>query len=120
MAVDTMKERILDTARWGKGLLDTLSQATLFGLPIDWLFHLVFAAAITWIASVFLARRRVIQLGIGMIMAKELFDVFAKTRVEYIRAPEADIALDLASGLIGLALGLWLARRRSIRFGGRR
>ncbi len=109
-----MKEFILDVARWGKGLFNTFSQATLFGMPLDWVFHLLGAILITWVASVYLARKRVIILGVGLLILKELLDIFAKTRLEYIRAPEADIALDLASGLVGLAIGLWLAKHRPL------
>ena len=109
-----MKERILDMARGGRNLVNNFSEATLFGVHIDWFFHLVGAALITWTASVFLTRKRVIMLGVGVIVAKELFDVFAKTRLEYIRAPGADIAMDLASGLVGLAIGLWIAKRRPL------
>lgn len=112
-----MKERILDAARWGKGILERFSTAEVLGVPIDWFFHLTFAALIAWVAAAFLPRRRVVQLGVALIVGKELFDVFAKTRLEYIRPPEADIALDLASGLAGLFLGLWLARRRPLPVG---
>jgi hypothetical protein len=83
-------------------------------MPLDWVFHLFGAILITWVASIFLARKRVIMLGVGLLITKELFDVFAKTRLEYIRPPEADIAIDLASGLVGIAIGLWLAKRRPL------
>lgn len=115
-----MKERILDIARAGRNLLNRCSTAEFMGVPLDWVFHLVGAAIITWLAAALLPRRRVVQLGVGLIIAKELFDVFAKTRLEYIRPPAADIGLDVASGLAGLALGLWVAKRFPCPFGGGR
>ncbi|HPF36318.1 MAG TPA: hypothetical protein P5571_12330 [Candidatus Krumholzibacteria bacterium] len=111
-----MKERILDVARFVKNILNRFSTAEVAGVPIDWFFHLCGAMLIAWVASAFLPRKRVLQVGVALILAKELFDVFAKTRMEYIRPPEADIALDIASGVAGLFLGFWLAKRAPLPF----
>lgn len=116
-----MKERILDAARAVKGFFNWFSTAQIAGVPIDWVFHLGVATLIAWIAAAFLPRKRVWQLGVALVLTKELFDVFAKTRLEYIRPPGADITLDVACGVAGLFLGLWLARRAPLpRRGGRR
>lgn len=104
-------ERVLDVLREIRGGMEYFSRMRVLGVPVDWVFHLVFAAAIAWVASRLLPLRRVVLLAMALIAGKELFDVFAKTRAEYIRAPGADLALDLAAGLAGLAVGCWLARR---------
>jgi len=88
-----------------------ISAVHVFGVPIDWFLHLVGAILIVFAASRFWARGRVVWVALGMILAKELFDVFAKTRAEYIRPPTLDLAFDLTAGLAGLGIGWFLARR---------
>ncbi len=104
-------EQVLDVLREIRGGLEFFSKMRVLGVPVDWFFHLVFAAAIAWGASRVLPLRRVVLLAVALIAGKELFDVFAKTRVEYIRPPGVDLALDVTAGLVGLALGCYLARR---------
>lgn len=106
---------MLEFLRQIRGLFNRFSAMEVFGVHIDWVFHLIGAAAIVFVARRYLAERRVVLLTIGLLVAKELFDVFAKTRLEYIRAPGLDLLFDMTAGLVGLALGLWLARRRDRR-----
>ncbi|MDO9694864.1 MAG: hypothetical protein Q7W56_09035 [Candidatus Latescibacteria bacterium] len=108
-------EWVLDVLREIRGGMEYFSRMRVLGVPVDWFFHLVFAAAIAWGASRLLPLRRVVLLAVALIVGKELFDIFAKTRVEYIRPPGADLALDITAGLAGLALGCWLARRFPLR-----
>ncbi len=102
---------MLDLLREARSLVYRISAVEVFGVPIDWFFHLVGAALIVFAASRFWSRKRVLWLALGLVAFKELFDVFAKTRVEYIRPPTVDLAFDLTAGLAGIALGWWLARR---------
>lgn len=102
---------MLDLLRAIKSVLNEFSTMTVLGVPMDWFFHLLGAAVFVFGASRVLPLRRAVWLTVALIVAKELVDVFAKTRVEYIRAPGLDILLDLSAGLGGLALGWWLARR---------
>ena len=102
---------MLDFARSVRNLMNRFSSMEIMGVHVDWFFHLVGAAVIVMTASRFLPRKMVLWGTVGLLLAKELFDVFAKTRVEYIRAPGLDLLFDLSSGLLGLALGLYLVKR---------
>lgn len=106
---------MLEFLRQIRGLFNRFSTMEVFGVHIDWFFHLTGAALIVFVARRFLPERRVVLLTLGLLVAKEVFDVFAKTRLEYIRAPGLDLLFDMTAGLAGLALGLWLARRRNRR-----
>jgi len=102
---------MLDFLREARGLMYEISAVEVMGVPIDWLFHLVGAAVIVFVASRFLALKQVVRLTVLVLVAKEVFDIFAKTRAEYIRPPTYDLALDMTAGLIGIGLGYWLAKR---------
>ena len=102
---------MLDLLREARSLMYQFSAMTVFGVPVDWVFHLLGAVLIVFVASRLWPLRWAVRLTLGLILSKELFDVFAKTRVEYIRPPTQDLAFDLTAGLAGLALGWWLARR---------
>jgi hypothetical protein len=104
-------EHVLDALRELRNGFEFFSKMRVLGVPVDWFFHLAFAAVIAWGASRVLPLRRVVMLVVALIVGKELFDVFAKTRLDYIRPPGADLALDVSAGLAGLALGCFLARR---------
>ena len=80
---------MLDFARSVRNLMDRLSSMTVMGVHVDWFFHMFGAAVIVILASRFLARRIVLWGTIALLIGKELFDVFAKTRAEYIRLAEA-------------------------------
>jgi hypothetical protein len=102
---------VLDLLRRVRGLFNEFSEARILGIPMDWFFHLVGAAAVFLIASRWLARRRALLVTVGALLAKEVFDVFAKTRLEYIRPPGLDLLVDLSAGAAGILIG-WLVRRR--------
>jgi hypothetical protein len=103
---------LLEFLRRIRGVFDRFSTMEVLGVHIDWFFHLLGAALIVFVARRFLPERRVIWLTLALMLGKELVDVFAKTRLEYIRPPTLDLLVDLSSGLLGLCLGVWLARRR--------
>lgn len=102
---------MLDFARSIRNLMNRFSTMEVFGIHIDWFFHMLGAAVFVFVLSRFLKRRLVVGVTVGLIAGKELFDVFAKTRLEYIRAPGLDLAFDISAGLIGMGLGLLLVRR---------
>lgn len=102
---------MLDFLRSARGFLNRFSEMRVLGIPVDWFFHLAGAALFLFLASRVLTLRRATWLTVGLIACKELFDVFAKTRLEYIRPPTVDLAVDLSAGLFGIALGWYLARR---------
>lgn len=102
---------MLDLLRAVRGFFNRFSTMTVAGVPVDWFFHLIGAAAVMLVASRLVGRAWALRLTLGLVVAKELVDIFAKTRVEYIRPPTVDLALDLSAGLAGIGIGYLLARR---------
>jgi hypothetical protein len=102
---------MLDLLRKFRSMMNHFSEMEFLGIHIDWVFHLLVVAVLVFAASFFMRLRRAIQLAVAAILFKELFDIFAKTRVEYIRAPTLDILVDLTAGILGILLGVWVTRR---------
>lgn len=102
---------MLDLLRAARGFLARFSTMEILGVPIDWFFHLVGAAVIVFAATRFLSLKRSLQSTVALLVAKELFDVFAKTRLEYIRSPTVDLAVDMTAGLAGIGIGYLLAKK---------
>ncbi|MEZ4388098.1 MAG: hypothetical protein R3D98_11080 [Candidatus Krumholzibacteriia bacterium] len=112
---------MLDVLRAVRNFLNRFSEMSVLGVHIDWVFHLTGAAVIMFALTRVLSRTWALRLTIAVLVLKELVDVFAKSRAEYIRPPGLDLAFDLTSGLAGIGLGYlaarrfprWLSRRRS-------
>jgi len=102
---------MLDLLRSGREILAQFSTMQVFGIPVDWFFHLVGATVIFFFATRFISLKKSLWLTIGLLVGKEVFDVFAKTRLEYIRPPTVDLALDMTAGLAGIGAGYLLAKR---------
>lgn len=72
------------------------------GFPLDWIFHLIVAAGLMFIFTRVLSLKKSILIVCIFIFAKELIDIFAKSRAEYIVPPQIDTIKDTLSGLLGL------------------
>ncbi len=101
----------MELAREIRGLMYSVGAAEVLGMPIDWLLHLAGGLLIVFFGSRYFELGRVVRLTASLLLAKELFDVLGKTRVEYIRPPTLDVAVDLTAGLCGIAAGYYLAKR---------
>ena len=108
-------EKILDFARSVRDFMDRFSKAEVLGIPIDWFFHLTGALVIVYVGARFISVKRIVLLTSVLLVGKELFDIFAKSRVEYIRPPTVDLLVDFSAGIAGIFLGWLLARRRERR-----
>ena len=101
---------MLDFLRELRGLLNYFSEMSVLGVHIDWFFHLTGVAFLVTLAAQFLEIHKAVKLAVAAIVLKEVVDIFAKSRVEYIRPPGLDILFDLTAGILGLFLGVWLAK----------
>lgn len=102
---------MLDFLRSIRDKMNQFSKAEVLGLPMDWFFHLVGMIVFVFVVSRVLSVKKTIVLGFALMIAKEVVDVFAKSRLEYIRPPTVDLVFDLTAGLVGLGLGYLLAHR---------
>lgn len=101
---------MLDFLRGLRGIISYFSEMSVWGVHIDWFFHLMGVAFLIVLAAQFLKLRKAIQLAVVAIILKEVFDIFAKTSLEYIRPPTQDILFDLTAGVLGIFLGIWVAK----------
>ena len=60
----------------------------------------------------FLGTKRSMYISFGLIVFKELVDVFMKSRLDYIRAPKVDLLYDVIAGTTGVLLAYWIVRRK--------
>ncbi len=102
---------MLDILRGVRSFINYFSQMEVLGIHVDWFFHLMGIAFLIVVASQFIKLRRAIQLAVAAILFKEIVDIFAKSRLEYIRPPTLDILVDLTAGALGIFLGIWLAKQ---------
>lgn len=101
---------MLDFLRELRGFMNHFSEMSVMGIHIDWFFHLTGIAFLVVLAAQFIKLRIAIRIAVAAIILKEVFDIFAKTRMEYIRPPTLDILFDLTAGTLGIFLGIWLAK----------
>lgn len=102
---------IIDLLRLCRKALYTIGHAQVFGFHIDFLVHFLVASVLAFVLRRWISVRKTFLLIVVLMTAKELIDILAKSRLEYIRPPGLDFLVDMAAGLIGLCLGLILAPR---------
>lgn len=93
-----------------KALFAFFSHHHVLGVPLDLPLRFVGLAALMVILRRWLSARSAVIVCAVILFTKELFDIVAVQDLSQPRLPHADDLLDIASGLAGIALGLWLAR----------
>jgi hypothetical protein len=118
-----MVETLIDIARTMRMLLYRLSSARVLGIDVDIVLHLGVAFVVFRWAGRRFGARRAVWLTAGLIVAKEIVDLFLKSQLRYIRRPTPamllDIVTDVITGVAG-ALLAWLLQRRAGRRSGAR
>ncbi len=109
-----MVETLIDIARTVRMLLYRLSSARILGIDVDVVLHFGVAFLVfRWSEKRFGARRAA-WLVAGLIVAKEIADLFLKSQLRYIRRPTPvmlqDIVIDLLTGVMGAVLAWVLSR----------
>ena len=109
-----MLDILLDIARAIRVGLYRISTARLWGLDVDWFLHFGGGALIFAWAERRMGAGRAAWFLAGLILAKEIADVFLKSQLRYITRPTRvmviDIVTDVATGVAG-GLTVWLVRR---------
>ena len=99
--------------------MNALGSATVAGYSIDWALHFVGAALLMALCLRFLSIARSAGVVAIILILKEVVDCVAKSRVEYIRPPNIDHAVDLLCGGLGIAF-VWGAQQLKKRIDGNR
>ena len=109
-----MIETLLELARWALLTLYKISATRFFGIDVDIVLHFAFGALIySWAERRMGGRRAALLLG-GLILAKEIADLFLKSSIQYIKRPTwpmmLDIVTDILTGVAG-GLAVYVVRR---------
>jgi hypothetical protein len=109
-----MLDTLIEIARAIRIGIYRLSNARLLGVDVDIVLHFGLGALIFAVAEKRLGAKRAGLLLGGLILAKEIADLFLKSRLRYITQPTVpvvvDILTDMATGVAG-GLLVFLVRR---------
>ena len=102
-----MIETLIQVARWARATLYRISTARVLGIDVDIVLHFGFGALIyAWAERRMGGRRAALLLG-GLILAKEIADLFLKSSIHYITRPTWPVVLDIVTDILtGIAGGL--------------
>ena len=103
---------MVDFLRSLRGALYELSAMQVYGIDIDFILHLLVAFAAVLILQKFFSLRKSVYWVAALIVAKEVLDLFAKSRIDYIRSPTLDVVVDVVFGCMGVAAAVWFIKRR--------
>ena len=112
-------EILLNSARAFRLWLYNLTSTHCFGINVDIVLHFGGGFLLFALLKRYLGTRRAAQSLAGLILIKEVADIFLKSQLRYIHHPTPamvlDISVDIAAGILGgLAAWLW-SRRRAAR-----
>ena len=91
------------------------SSYQIFGYQIDTGLHLVVGFLMLLLLRRYFSMKKSLYISFGLIFLKELVDLFAKSRVEYVRPPHLDAMYDILAGTVGVLGAWWFLRRRERR-----
>jgi len=101
--------------RVAKNGMYAISNIHIGGYQIDTGLHLVVGFCLVVILSRFVSLKRSVSATLGLILFKELFDLFAKPPWYRMRPLHMDLIYDVTSGLLGVFLAYaflkWWERR---------
>ena len=103
---------MIDFLRSVKRGFYALSSYQIGGFQIDTALHFIVGCAMILVLHRFFSRKKSLYIAFGLIVLKEVVDVFVKSRADYIRPPHLDLLFDVVSGTLGVLAGLWIIKRR--------
>jgi len=109
-----MFETLIKMAGWVRHTLYRISGARWHGIDVDVVLHFGFGALIyAWAERRMGGKKAALLLG-GLILAKEIADLFLKSSIQYIKRPTwpmlLDVITDILTGIAG-GLAVYLVRR---------
>ncbi len=82
--------------------MDFFGDMNIHGFPLDWVFHFIVAYSLMLFLSKLLSVKKRVLLICILIVLKELADIFAKSKTDYIVSPGFDMVKDVIAGLSGI------------------
>ncbi len=101
---------MLEILRKIKYFLWEISKLKIIGFHVDFVLHFLMGSTIFYFLQKKYSIKKSFIFTLFFIVIKESADVFVKSRAEYIRPPGLDVLGDLAFGLLGIALILFLKK----------
>ncbi len=98
----TWPDGLVCAVRTFKAACAWFSEHTLLGVPLDWPLRAVLVGGLYALLRRRGSRRRAVLICSALLVAKELFDVFATRHPLRPPLPDAGDLADLAAGLVGL------------------
>jgi hypothetical protein len=97
---------VLDFLRFLRSCIGFFGEMNIRGFPLDWVFHFTFAFFLMLLLTKFISIKKSIWIVCFLIVLKEVVDIFAKSRIDYIVPPAIDLPKDVLAGLAGMLLYL--------------
>ena len=101
--------------RVAKNGMYAISNIHIGGYQIDTGLHLLVGFCLVVLLSRFVSLKKSVNATLGLILFKELFDLFAKPHMYRMKPLHMDLAYDVTSGILGVLVAYWLLKRRERR-----
>ena len=102
---------MIEFIKAAKSGMYAVSSIEIGGYQIDTGLHLMVGFALVVLLSRTASLGTSVNATLGLILLKELFDLFAKPHPYRMRPLHTDLLYDLASGIVGVFLAYWLVMR---------
>lgn len=93
---------ILHFLRFIRSCFGFFGEMNIHGFPLDWVFHLIGAFLLMLLLTKFISIKKSLWIVCFSMALKEVVDIFAKSRAEYIVPPSIDMPKDIIGGLAGI------------------
>ena len=102
---------MIELIKAAKNGMYAISSVEVGGYQIDTGLHLLVGFGLVVLLSRFVSLKKSVSATLGLILFKELFDLFAKPHRYRMRPLEMDLLYDVTSGLLGVFLAYWVLKR---------
>jgi hypothetical protein len=99
-------EFVLEIYRDIKSILFDISSIVIFGYYIDTILHFIISFVLTLLFMKIYSIKKSVFIVSSIVVLKEIVDLFAKSRWEYVRPPTLDVFYDLLFSFLGIGFAL--------------
>jgi hypothetical protein len=103
LLMDIWPESLVTFVRGVKGIFGAIKASRFWGIPLDLPFRFLVACGLYIVLTSRWSRRKAFLCVFGILIAKEVFDMFAVRAFDRIHWPDPRDFLDVFSGLAGVA-----------------